>query len=133
MAKRGRPHIPYRTAQGKYIDGLARRKDGRWHILATGKLFTEHDEQRAIDRFRATCPAETVFIPISRSIDPADNAEAADKTTDITEQLVQIDYEDGTNEVGYHLDISRRGTITSPTICACVFRARPPTHPKSVW
>jgi hypothetical protein len=50
---RGRPQVPYRPkAGGPPIAGLYRCPDGRWRINATGEKFTEHDEHRAIARFR---------------------------------------------------------------------------------
>jgi hypothetical protein len=39
------------TKTGKPIDGLTRRPDGRWRIIGTQITYTEHDEQRAIERF----------------------------------------------------------------------------------
>lgn len=63
--KRGRPHKPYRTAKGKYIDGLARRPDGRWRVLETGQIFSEPDETRAIAKFRAMMPSTQVGVPIN--------------------------------------------------------------------
>lgn len=50
--KRGRPHKPYRTTDGQYINGLRRRKDGRWVIVGTGKTFVEPDERRAVLRYQ---------------------------------------------------------------------------------
>ncbi|MEX0884995.1 MAG: tyrosine-type recombinase/integrase [Phycisphaeraceae bacterium] len=50
--KRGRPAKPHRTSWGAHINGLRRRKDGRWVIIATGKTFAEPDERRAVARFR---------------------------------------------------------------------------------
>ncbi|MFA9480433.1 tyrosine-type recombinase/integrase [Phycisphaerales bacterium AB-hyl4] len=51
--KKGRPHKPYRTSWGENIDGLRRRSsDGRWVIVQTGKMFSEADERRAVNRFR---------------------------------------------------------------------------------
>lgn len=53
MAKKmGRPSVEHRdTSSGKIIPGLQRLFDGRWKILATGKRFTEADEQKAIAKF----------------------------------------------------------------------------------
>lgn len=53
MKKRGRPTKPFRTSWGEVIDGLRRRpSDGRWVIVATGQMFSEEDERRAVARFR---------------------------------------------------------------------------------
>lgn len=50
--KRGRKPKPHRDARGNYINGLRRRKDGRWVDVETGKTFVEKDENIAIARFR---------------------------------------------------------------------------------
>jgi len=50
---RGRRQIPYRPSWGgDPIPGLYKCPDGRWRINATGQKFTEHDERRAISKFR---------------------------------------------------------------------------------
>src|ERR1041384_1192956 len=49
--KTGRKTIPYRAADGTTYDGLYRKPDGRWRILATGEEFREADERLAIARF----------------------------------------------------------------------------------
>jgi hypothetical protein len=103
LAKRGRPHKPYRTSDGQFIDGLSRRPDGRWRIVATGQLFSEPDERIAVARFRALCPPEAVFVSVARSADLADCAHAADKLGGETD-LVYIDHPNGDAEVGYHVD-----------------------------
>lgn len=50
--KSGRPPKPYRTSWGEYVNGLRRRKDGRWVIVETGKTYVEPDERRGVLRFR---------------------------------------------------------------------------------
>jgi integrase len=52
IKKVGRPRKPYRDSDGNYINGLRRRKDGRWVIVETQKTFTEPDERLAIMKFR---------------------------------------------------------------------------------
>lgn len=49
--KRGRKSKPFRASNGKTYDGLYRKPDGRWRIVATGYEFRESDEQRAIAKF----------------------------------------------------------------------------------
>jgi integrase len=50
--KRGRKEKPYQLANGQYVNGLRRRKnDGRWVVIATGQMFSEADEAKAIRRF----------------------------------------------------------------------------------
>jgi integrase len=49
--KRGRKHKPFRADDG-HVEGLYRRPDGRWRIVATGAEFTEPDERLAVARFR---------------------------------------------------------------------------------
>jgi hypothetical protein len=57
MAKeRGRKEKPYRTSTNEYLNGLRRRRnDGRWVVIATGiatgQMFTEPDEWKAIQKF----------------------------------------------------------------------------------
>jgi integrase len=62
--KRGRKEKPYRTADGQYVNGLRRRpNDGRWVVMATGAMFSESDELRAVERFRRTTdPLLTVVV-----------------------------------------------------------------------
>jgi hypothetical protein len=50
-SKRGRKEKPYQQANGQYVNGLRRRPDGRWVVISTGKMFTEADETKAIERF----------------------------------------------------------------------------------
>lgn len=71
MAKLGRRFKPYQTSEGATIDGLARDRDGRWRIVATHQRFTEPDEAKAVDRFRAwereqkkAARSETVAVPL---------------------------------------------------------------------
>lgn len=48
---RGRKRKPF-IFQGEHINGLRRRPvDGRWE-LADGRMFTEPDEGRAVERYR---------------------------------------------------------------------------------
>ncbi len=49
--KTGRPVGFYKAADGTRIDGLTRRRDGRWRISTTGQFFTEPNEDRAIQHF----------------------------------------------------------------------------------
>src|SRR4051812_17797784 len=52
--KKGRKLKPHVAADGTTINGISRRpSDGRWRIIATGFTFTEPDEAKAIERFRA--------------------------------------------------------------------------------
>jgi hypothetical protein len=63
--KRGRKPKPYLTSWHEPIAGLRHRKhDGRW-ILADGRAFTEHNERKAVDRFRemtGQTTAKTVYL-----------------------------------------------------------------------
>jgi integrase len=52
LAKVGRKSIPFRTSWGEVVDGLYRRPDGRWRVVATGQEFTEHDEHVAVAKYR---------------------------------------------------------------------------------
>jgi len=46
----------YKTTWGQVVVGLARNRDGRWRVMATGYRFTEPDECKAIEKFRElTC------------------------------------------------------------------------------
>src|SRR5277367_2698959 len=50
--KKGRKQKPYISTEGKVIAGLRYRPyDRRWQVVATGQLYTEHDEQKAIEKF----------------------------------------------------------------------------------
>src|SRR5688572_8751608 len=49
--KRGRPQGRHRMRGGAEIQGLVRRKDGRWKVSATGQTFVEPDENLAVARF----------------------------------------------------------------------------------
>jgi len=72
--KTGRPQGYHRTADGIRVDGLTRRKDGRWRVSATGQLFTEPDEKRAIDRFMALVGQQipTVSIDTNTTVSSMD-------------------------------------------------------------
>ena len=48
--KKGRPRKTYRTSWDTHVDGLLHRTDGRWQIVATGQIFTERDERKAVAR-----------------------------------------------------------------------------------
>ncbi|HEX3358716.1 MAG TPA: tyrosine-type recombinase/integrase [Tepidisphaeraceae bacterium] len=52
MPKKGRPKKPYQTSWGEVVVGLTKCGDGRWRIVETEERFTEHDERRAIARFK---------------------------------------------------------------------------------
>jgi len=52
MPKQGRPKKPYETSWGEIVPGLTKCGDGRWRNTVTEERFTEHDERRAIARFR---------------------------------------------------------------------------------
>lgn len=56
--KRGRKPNPYTAADGRKINGLRKRKDGRW-ILSNGKTFTEPDEAKAIEKARKLLAGHT--------------------------------------------------------------------------
>lgn len=47
----GRPIGYFKAADGTRVDGLTRRRDGRWRISVRGQFFTEPDERRALDYF----------------------------------------------------------------------------------
>ncbi len=51
-AKRGRKPKNLITRDGRTIDGLNRRTDGRYRIISSGKLFSAPDERTAIQMFR---------------------------------------------------------------------------------
>src|SRR5687768_3275105 len=83
-------------ATGLPVVGLTRRPDGRWRIIGTHKTFREPDERRAIEKFlRMTGTVrKSVFLPVAKSIDPADLASAAD-ALDSRSDLALIEHEDG--------------------------------------
>lgn len=64
--RRGRRSKPHKMADGTEVHGLYHRPDGRWKIVATGELFTEHDERRAVQKFRdweaRNNPTKTVLV-----------------------------------------------------------------------
>lgn len=109
-SKRGRKPRPYfYKKENKYINGLRyRQHDKRW-ILSDGRTFTEPDEDKAIERFRQmtepTKRRRSVFIPVTRSNDPCDIAEAAEKL-DSQSSLVAVDVDDDPDaeEVGFDVD-----------------------------
>ena len=47
------------SATGKPVVGLSKMKDGRWRIIGTQIRFSEQDEQRAIEKYRAITNSET--------------------------------------------------------------------------
>src|SRR5262245_3459265 len=102
MPKIGRPQKPYQSQFGP-IAGLARDTDGRWRIVATGQKFREDNEAAAIARFRRICPSDSIFVPVSSSIDPCDNAQAGDEIS-AKSTLLEREDENGETEIGYHLD-----------------------------
>lgn len=53
METRGRKQKPHQASWGEHITGLYKCPDGRWRIIATGEKFTEHDERKAVAKFRA--------------------------------------------------------------------------------
>jgi len=103
--KKGRPHEPARLSDGRNVDGLAKLKDGRWKIVATGERFTA-DEATAVRRFNAVTGAkELAFIPISDpSQDPADSATVADQLNQDTGEVQTIQHEDGSEQIGWAVD-----------------------------
>ena len=70
----GRPSKPYRMANGREVHGLYRRPDGRWRIVGTNTIFTEHDENRAVHRFQQMTRDKTATVTI-----PVVTAGAAEK------------------------------------------------------
>src|SRR5579864_287664 len=64
--KRGRRTKPYRTSWGETIDGLYRRPDGRWRIVAIRHDFREADERLAVARFKQwLCKQQTSTTTIT--------------------------------------------------------------------
>jgi len=60
-------------ASGHEIHGLYKRPDGRWSIVGTNIIYTEHDENRAVQKFRdwqAKNQNTTVDIPLGTIADP---------------------------------------------------------------
>lgn len=72
MAKIGRPTKPFHPAWSvDPIAGLAKQKDGRWRIIATGERFSESDERRAVQKFldwKARQGMATVNVPTATAI-----------------------------------------------------------------
>jgi hypothetical protein len=58
----GRKQKPYQASWGEIIPGLAHDTSGRWRVVSTGFRFSEADERRAIDRFRALQPDAVVRV-----------------------------------------------------------------------
>jgi len=52
-SNRGRKSKPHRMANGEDIKGLYHRKDKRWRIVKTGKIFSAKSEDEALKIFRA--------------------------------------------------------------------------------
>jgi hypothetical protein len=77
MKKKGRPQKPYVTSWNQTIDGLARRFDGRWRVIATDEHYTYHDEHTAVQRFLQSRARASEFIPIAQGT-PVENAAAID-------------------------------------------------------
>lgn len=77
MARVGRPQKPYQSRYGP-IPGLARDRNGRWRILATGERFRQPDEDKAISYFRERTHSDNrvLFIP------PAERAIADEQRDD---------------------------------------------------
>lgn len=86
--KRGRGLAYHRTADGTDIEGLKRRRDGRWRVSATGETFTEPDEWLAVARFRQIMAARDqpqVLIPVDTA--GLDIAQAFEKATTTSVQM----------------------------------------------
>ena len=62
MAGTGRPSKPYRTSWDENIDGLRPKGNGRWEIRSKGIRFTEHDEEKAVERAKAILGIATKAI-----------------------------------------------------------------------
>lgn len=76
--KRGRKPATYRASDDTYIEGLSRRADGRWRIIATGQTFVEPDERLAIHKFHnltAKRKQSTIAIPFAAATNPGDMAD----------------------------------------------------------
>ena len=84
--KAGRRQAPYRTSWGEEIYGLHKDKDGRWRITATNERYTEADERRAVQRFRAW---ETKENPSDVTLSVVYRGDPAAK--DIVEMLNTLD------------------------------------------
>ena len=105
----GRPSKPYRTSWGEEVLGLYRNpaRLGYWRVVATGESFTEHDERRAIHRFREMTRAQTALVNIPlHTIPPADqissvdpNVQTAPEFNTATEEVLKgmLDTEEGPN------------------------------------
>lgn len=69
--KTGRKQRPYKASWGETIDGLYLRHDNRWRIVSTGKVFTEPDERKAVDRFHELSGgygATVEVLPVHRTL-----------------------------------------------------------------
>jgi integrase len=104
MGKMGRPQKPYQTSWGEVVPGLTKDTNGRWRIVTTGERFRELDERLAVLRFRRSLPNGTLFIPVARSEDISDNADAGDALNDQIEELHHIEHDDGSDEIGHVID-----------------------------
>ncbi|MCX5661534.1 MAG: hypothetical protein NTW19_17790, partial [Planctomycetota bacterium] len=65
QGKAGRPQKPYRTTWGELIDGLARGKDERWRIIATGFRFTEASERLAVAKAKGLMGEKADSVTVS--------------------------------------------------------------------
>jgi integrase len=68
LKRRGRKEKPHQRPDGTYVNGLRKRPDGRWVIIATGKMFTEPNEEKAIEKFYQLQPSSEPAVAVIKRL-----------------------------------------------------------------